>query len=121
MKSSRWTVLAIIALASIMFAGNARAEACFDWSCNEDTHVCTFNAGCSSASHFVSYLFKFGDGTTSSSGTPTHTYSQSSANVTLEVNSDPLYGDLIQQTVTCYITAWNPVGPPFPTSGRCTT
>jgi len=113
--------LGMAAVASLLFATDARAEACFDWSCNETTHVCTFNAGCSSASNFVSYLFKFGDGTTSSSGTPSHTYSQSSAVVTLEVNSDPLYLDLIQQTVTCYITVWNQVAPPLATSGRCTT
>ena len=114
--------LSMAALASFLFSAAANAEACFDWSCNETTHVCTFNAGCSSASNFVSYLFEFGDGTSSSSGTPSHTYtSQSSATVTLKVNSNPLYLDLIQQTVTCYITVWNQVAPPLATSGRCTT
>jgi hypothetical protein len=118
---SLFTVLGIFVFASFLSTSDARAEACFDWSCNEITHVCSFNAGCSSASNFVSYLFKFGDGTTSSSGTPNHTYTGYSAVVTLEVNSNPLYLDLIQQTVTCYITVSNQTIPVLPVSGRCTT
>ena len=122
MKNALSFVLAI--LGSLVLAGAAHATACFTWSCNETTRACSFNTSCSSVpsdSSLTGYKLIYGDGTSTGTSTTTsysHTYSQNSADVTLEV---PSSGFTELQTIKCYITVRNVVGPALPTSGTCTT
>ncbi|HEX6904913.1 MAG TPA: hypothetical protein VF789_34715 [Thermoanaerobaculia bacterium] len=117
---------ALAALGSLTIASAAHATACATWSCNETTRVCDFDMSCSSVpsgSSFSHYVLNYGDGTSTGNTTdPTHTktYSQNSANITVEVHSG--FGSFVLlQTIKCYITVRNVVGPPLPSSGTCTT
>ncbi|MFL6235752.1 MAG: hypothetical protein ACJ76N_21660 [Thermoanaerobaculia bacterium] len=123
MKNAQFFVLAI--LGWLTLAGAAHATACFTWSCNETTRVCSFNTSCSSiqaGDSLTGYKLTYGDGTSTGTSTTTsysHTYSQNSADVTLEVVSAAGFTEL--QTIKCYLTIHNVIGPPLPTSGTCTT
>lgn len=118
---------ALAALGSLALAGAAHATACTAWSCNETTRVCNFDMSCSdipgSGSSFSHYVLHYGDGTSTGNTTdPTHTktYSQNSANITVEVHGSGGSITLLQ-TIKCYITIRNVVGPALPSSGTCTT
>ncbi len=108
------------------FSGRAEATnvACYDWSCDDTpgtTHVCAFDAGCSSITQgsVWRYAWDFGDGASALTGSPTtsHTFSSSYSFsvVTLTVW---LFGGT-EPTVNCEILIFNIVGPPQPVSGRC--
>jgi hypothetical protein len=102
------------------------ATACFDWSCNESSGLCTIDASCSSASPYIwKYQFDFGDGTaTGLTGNKVqyHQYGSSvyEATVTLRIL---YFGDPGENAVACTInTRLFPVGPQPPPSvfqGRC--
>jgi len=108
-------------LGLIVLAGSARAtdDACYTWSCNESTHVCSFNASCSTiTSNLYRYYWDFGDGSTQDTGvaTITHTYSTPYPSVTLTLwflNANPV------STSNCGIVVWNNISPVQPTSGTC--
>lgn len=111
----------MFALGLFFLTGPARAGdiACFDWSCNETTHACDFNAACSTIAHnLFRYTWTFGDGTSANTGVPTisHSYSIPYPSVTLTLiflNSSSV------STSNCGIVVWNSVGPAQPTSGTC--
>lgn len=117
----RLLIPAFMVLVTFGLAQAAQATACFDWSCNEDTRSCTFDASCSTANPYVwKWQFYWGDGTnTYLEGSPyfTHQYSVNYATVTLKVHS---FQTPSLQEVSCEINIRNIVGPPFPTWGRCT-
>ncbi|HTG34602.1 MAG TPA: PKD domain-containing protein [Thermoanaerobaculia bacterium] len=109
------------ALGLFAFMGTARAadDACFTWDCNDSTHVCSFDASCSTIVHnLYRYYWDFGDGSTQDTGvaTITHSYSTPYPSVTLTLwflNANPV------STSSCGIVVWNNVGPAQPTYGSC--
>jgi hypothetical protein len=114
----------LVLFGSLVLAGAARATACFTWSCNETTRVCSFNTSCSSVpagDSLTGYKLTYGDGSSTGTSMTTsysHNYGQNSADVTLEV---PSFGFTELQTIKCYITVRNVVTPLLSTSGTCTT
>ncbi len=112
------TILTIFAT-----AGMAQADevACFDWSCDSDTLVCTFDATCSTPdSGLVSYRWNWGDSTSTNNTQEiplTHAYNQAYATVKLTILMFGAPGE----SVTCDITIRNVIGPAQPTSGRCSS
>lgn len=108
-------------LGLFVLAGTAWAtdDACYTWSCNESTHVCSFNASCSTiSSSLFRYHWNFGDGSSQDTGVATisHTYSTPYPSVTLTLwflNANSV------STSNCGIVAWNNVSPTQPTSGTC--
>ena len=120
-------VLATLSLLVVAFAAPASASAdtaCFDWSCDSSTGICTFDFSCSSASPFIwKYNMHFGDGTsTGLTGTTLKVkdYGMNSwwFNVTLTIYP---WSDNGNTSVSCEIIVRNFIGPPLPTSGRCTS
>jgi hypothetical protein len=126
MKGSKVAVLGFLFLIFLSVNAHAANVACFDWSCNSTTGVCSFNSGCSqiaSPGYLWRYSWDFGDGNTALTGSSTtsNTYATGSGcyypKVKLTVipfNTDPF-------SVECEIVVWECVGPAQGTSGRCTT
>lgn len=120
----RLAALSILALALAVAAPAAHAggTACYTWSCDKSTGVCTVNASCSTASPYVyKYEVEWGDGTStgqSGSAVNTHTYgpTQYDALVTVRIT---FFSGTGTDTATCYI--WPRVFPLFfsPSSGSC--
>jgi hypothetical protein len=110
-----------LALGLFALTGPAWAtdHACYNWSCNETTHVCSFDASCSTiTSSLFRYYWDFGDGTSTNTGvaTITHTYSTPYPSVTLTLwflDANPV------STPNCGIVVWNNVSPTQPTYGHC--
>jgi hypothetical protein len=116
-----WMGLALVC-AFMAHSGIAEAtnHACFDWSCNESTHVCTFDASCTTftSGQLWRYRWDFGDGAGyffTGSAITSNTYSIPYPTVTLTVV--PFGADLF--SVSCGIVVWNNIGPPRATYGRC--
>lgn len=104
-------------------AGQAEAAtACFDWSCDDSTYLCTFDASCSVGLPYIwKYNFFFGDGNSSGligSSTTQHQYAWGDPHPDVKLLIVPQWEDVTE--VTCEILIYNIVGPPLPTSGRCT-
>lgn len=121
----RAALFALLGLAFLSAGAQAQGTACFDWSCDSSTGICSFNSSCStitSPGFLWRYSWTFGDGSgtfLTGSSTINHTYSTSGGcyypNVKLTVipfNTNPF-------DVQCEITVWECVGPPQGTSGRC--
>ena len=120
----RVAVLALVGLACLCMSAQAQGTACFDWSCDSSTGVCSFNSSCStiqSPGFLWRYSWTFGDGGSALTGNATlnHTYSTSGGCyypwvklTVIPFNTNPF-------SVECQITVWECVGPPQGTSGRC--
>jgi hypothetical protein len=111
-----------VAFALALGLGAARAEAttaCYSWSCNELTHVCNFNASCSSWSGSLwRFSWDFGDGSSALTGSAatSHTYGNTPyPDVKLTVI--PLSDNPADRT--CGIVVFNNVGPALPAYGSC--
>ena len=106
-------------------AGPAEAAniACFDWSCNENnTGVCTFNAGCTQLTQgsLWRYSWAWGDGNNNLTGSAVigHTYSSPvPCNATVQLTVIPFSADNF--STSCEIIVRTCVGPPIAMSGRC--
>jgi PKD domain len=103
-------------------AAQATNKACFDWSCNDTTYVCSFNSACTTLTNgqLWRYRWDFGDGAGyyfTSSSTVNNTYSSSLPYPTVTLTVIPLDTDPF--SVTCEIVVYNNIGPPRPTYGRC--
>lgn len=117
----RYWYAAFCIVFALAFAGRAEATntACYDWNCNDSTHVCTFDAGCTTITTGSIFLYHwdYGDGTYDNTTTQyaMHTFSTAYPTVTLTVflfgGTEPVQG--------CQIVVWNQVGPPLATYGRC--
>jgi PKD domain len=110
--------LGMFALAGTAHAAN---DACFNWDCNDSTHVCTFDASCSvtNVGSFWRYRWDFGDGSSVVlTGSPTTSHSYSIPYPT--VNLTLVFLDVDWVGTTCDIVVWNNVGPAQATYGRCT-
>jgi hypothetical protein len=108
-------------LAVLAFSGTAHATntACYDWSCNDSTHVCSFDASCSTITtgSLYQYHWDFGDGTYDNTTTATTTHTSSIAYPTVTLTVLVLSGSDAEKG--CEIVVWNQVGPPLATYGRC--
>jgi hypothetical protein len=115
----------IVALSVILWmvplaAMAANEDACFDFVCDTDTEVCSFDALCSSADPWIwKYQWDFGDGEQTGltgDSDPVHAYEPICyPAVTLTVHTFEGF-----DTVSCPIhTGANCPGPTSPTSGRC--
>jgi PKD domain len=116
MKRSLVTLVAGLFLLAL--ATPAHAGVCYDWSCDETTRVCNFDASCTNLGTTIMYWhWNFGDGTTylsSTSPLATHAYDYRNwAHVTLTVH---YWWD---SSIGCDIIIWNTVGPAVPTWGQC--
>lgn len=110
----------MFALGLFFLAGTARAadHACFAWDCNDSTHVCSFDASCSTIVHnLFRYYWDFGDGTGTNTGvaTTSHSYSIPYPTVTLTLT----FLNSSSVSTGCGIVVWNNVGPAQPTYGIC--
>jgi hypothetical protein len=111
-----------VAFALVLGLGAARAEAataCYTWDCDDLTHVCSFNASCSSWSgNLWRFSWDFGDGSSALTGSATtsHTYGNTPyPTVTLTVI--PLSSS--EDSAACEIVVFNAVGPAQGTEGSC--
>jgi hypothetical protein len=113
--------LAFFAGCFLLMAVASRAgatTACFDWSCNDTTHVCSFDASCSSwTGNLFGTSWDFGDGNTAFVTGLTTTHSYSTPYPTVQLTVVPLSTGTA--SVSCGIVVWNNIGPPRATSGRC--
>lgn len=96
------------------------SSACFDWDCDETTHICDFDASCSTfgGGQIWRYRWDFGDGSgLTFTGSPniSHSYSVAYPEVTLTLIM--LSGT--DDDETCEIVVYNAVGPAQGTEGRC--
>jgi PKD domain len=119
-----WTglLLGIALVVAHTDAAEATNHACFDWSCNDSTYVCSFNAGCTTLTNgqLWRYRWDFGDGAgyyLTSSAMINNTYSSSLPYPTVTLTVIPL--DTPSFSVTCEIVVYNNIGPPRATYGRC--
>jgi hypothetical protein len=116
--------LVLVALAVPVAVGTpaeAANNACFDWSCDPSSHVCVFDASCSTITtgSLWRYRWGFGDGTgyyLTGSATITHTFAPPYPTVTLTLF---LFG-APEVSKSCQITVFDNFGPPVgPYSGHC--
>jgi hypothetical protein len=108
----------VLGLFALTVPAAATNKPCYDWSCNETTHVCSFDASCSTfSSSLFRYAWDFGDGNTTNTGvaTITHTYSIPYPHVTLSL----WFLDSATVSTDCDIVVWNNIGPTQLTYGRC--
>ena len=121
--SIRVTASLFGALLLVALAAPAAADtACFDWDCNPSTHLCSFDAGCSSyTGPLWRFRWDFGDSSGyyfTGSDETTHQYPTGGGNCYFDVEltvfpwSDP-------SSVTCTIVVEDCFGPPLGNSGRC--
>lgn len=121
MKKILLPLFAFVAVLCIASAP-AHAGACFDWSCDQSTGACSFDASCSTASPYVyKYNFNWGDGSTTGltgSATWNHTFTSGyDSNVTLTII---FFSGSGSHSVTCPVFHHIfPVGPQPPSGGRC--
>jgi hypothetical protein len=120
----RIAVLALVGLAFLSVGAQAQGTACFDWSCDSSTGICSFNSGCStitSPGFLWRYSWTFGDGNSDLTGSNLTSNDYSGGPgcyypwvklTVIPFNTNPF-------SVECQITVWECVGPPQGTSGRC--
>jgi|SRR6185312_741066 len=113
--------IALFAGCFLLMAVASRAgatTACYDWDCNETTHVCSFDSSCSSwTGNLFRFSWDFGDGNSANTASSTITHSYSIPYPTVQLTVIPLSSGTA--SVSCGIVVWNNIGPPVGTSGHC--
>jgi hypothetical protein len=119
----RWTLPLVFIAAGLLAASSSYAanDACYTWNCNPSTHVCSFNASCSTTTDgsLWRYRWDFGD------GSGYHFDSDATITKTIGVpypwvNLTIFFFGANEVSVTCQITVFDNVGPPIgPYSGTC--
>jgi hypothetical protein len=119
MKKTFWIATLVVAFFSISQRAEA-TTACYSWSCDEITKICSFNSSCSSwTGSLYRFSWDFGDGTgtfLTGSSTINHTYTTPPYPY-VKLTVIPLSSSTAD--VTCQIVVWNNVGPTQNPFGNC--
>ena len=110
----------LLILVLVAFAGAAQANtACYDWSCNPDTHVCNFDSSCSTINQGTlwRYGWDFNNESTQLTSSTTIQYTFSTPYPYVALTLWTFGADEV--SVKCQIVVWNAFGPPLPEYGQC--
>lgn len=115
-------VAALALLLMLPMAAEADNVACYDWECNQSTHVCTFDSGCTELDGSLwRYVWDFGDGSGSVlTGNEVIQHQYAFPHYTPDVKLTVAPYDVDFFSVECEIVVDWQVGPPQPDpSGTC--